>query len=293
MIRYTINDLEKLSGIKAHTIRMWEKRYNIVSPKRTETNIRYYHDCDLKKLLNISTLNKHGFKISSIARMNEKEINEKIIDISGTRSDHDTLINTLVVVMIEMNEESFEQILNNAILKLGFEQCVTHVLYPFLEKVGVLWLTGTINPAQEHFITNLIRQKMIIAIDGQSKMVSPDAKTFVLFLPEDELHELGLLFYNFILRKNGYRVIYLGQSVPFDDIVEIVNIRDTDYLFTYFVAAMNHDDIPSYLQRLSDAFPGKKIFITGLQLAQGDFSLPSNVIPVKNAEDFKCLLANL
>ncbi len=293
MIRYTINDLEKLSGIKAHTIRMWEKRYNIVSPQRTETNIRYYHDCDLKKLLNISTLNKHGFKISSIARMNEKEINEKIMDISGTRSDHDTLINTLVVAMIEMNEESFEQILNNAILKLGFEKCVTHVLYPFLEKVGVLWLTGTINPAQEHFITNLIRQKMIIAIDGQSKVVSPDAKTFVLFLPEKELHELGLLFYNFILKKNGYRVIYLGQSVPFDDLVEIVNIRDADYLFTYFVAAMNHDDIPGYLRRMSDAFPTKKIFITGLQLRQEDLSLPPNVIPVKNADMFKCMLANL
>ncbi len=293
MIRYSINDLEKLSGIKAHTIRMWEKRYNIICPKRTDTNIRYYHDCDLKKLLNISTLNKHGFKISSIARMDENDINQKVIEISGTNGDYAGMINNLVVSMIEINEETFEHTLNNAILKLGFEKCMTHVIYPFLEKVGVLWLTGTINPAQEHFITNLIRQKLIIAIDGQPQPASPDAKTFLLFLPENEMHELGLLFYSFLIRKNGFKVIYLGQSMPFDDVLEVVKIRNTDYLFTYFVAALNPKEIPVYLKRLSQNLPQKKIFITGIQMQGNEIPVPGNIISFSNAEAFKKILATL
>lgn len=285
--RFSINDLEKLSGIKAHTIRIWEKRYGIIEPKRTDTNIRYYHNCDLKKILNISTLNKHGFKISNIAKIDDAEINEKIMEIAGTHGDYDTMINNLVVSMIEMSEDVFEHTLNTAILKLGFEKCVTHVLYPFLEKVGVLWLIDNINPAQEHFITNLVRQKIIIAIDGQAKPTAQDAKTFLLFLPENELHELGLLFYSFILKKNGFKVIYLGQSVPFDDVLEVLKIRKADYLFTYFVAAMNAKEIPDYLQKLSENFSHQKIFVTGYQIFQKGINLPANVVPVKDVEEFK------
>ncbi len=293
MVRYSINDLEKLSGIKDHTIRMWEKRYNIIIPERTDTNIRYYNDCDLKKLLNISTLNRHGFKISNISRMDDREISERILEISGTRCDHEALINNLVVSMIEINERAFEHTLNTATLKLGFEKCVTHVLYPFLEKIGVLWLTGSINPAQEHFITNLIRQKLITAIEGLPNPASPDAKTFLLFLPEREMHELGLLFYNYLIKKNGFNVIYLGQSVPFDDLAEVVRIRHTDYLFTYFVAALKQKDIPEYLQRLSKAFPRKQIFITGIQVNGKKQPLPSNVTPVTDTETFKTILQKL
>ena len=293
MMRYSINDLEKLSGIKAHTIRMWEKRYNIVTPSRTDSNIRYYNDYDLKRILNISTLNKHGFKISRIARMQENDVKEKIMEISGNNQDYESIINGLIVSMIELNEDTFEQILSNAAIKLGFEKTVTHALYPFLEKVGTLWQIGTINPAQEHFITYLIRQKLIIAIDGQAKTPAPGAKTFLLFLPENELHELGLLFYSFLLRKNGYRVIYLGQSVPFNDLLEVIRIRNTDYLLTYFVAALNQKDIPHYIRKISSALPGKKVIITGLQLSDPAMNLPDNVIHVKNAEAFKKVLSTL
>ncbi len=293
MTRYSINDLEKLSGIKAHTIRMWEKRYHIIEPKRTDTNIRYYHDCDLKKLLNISTLNRHGFKISTIAGMDEAEIHDKVMEITGTNGDHETTINNLVVAMIEFDEDAFEKILNTAILQLGFEHCVTHILYPFLEKVGILWLIGTINPAQEHFITYLIRQKLIIAIDGQPKPSSPDARTFLLYLPENELHELGLLFYSFLLKKNGFKIIYLGQSVPFDDLLKVVNVRNTDYLFTYLIAAISQRDLPDYLQKLGETFPDKKIFVTGNQAHTNEVPFPKNVIPVQDAEQFKNMLQDL
>ncbi len=290
IIRYSINDLEKLTGIKAHTIRMWEKRYDIISPQRTQTNIRYYDNEDLRKLLNISTLNKHGHKISKIARMNEKTIREKVMDINGANGDHDVMINNLIVAMISFSEESFEHILNSAILKFGFEQTVIKVLYPFLEKIGVLWQVGSINPAQEHFIVHLIRQKMIIAIDGQQKPPSESSKSFLLFLPEQEFHELGLLFYSFILKKNGYHVIYLGQSVPFCDIEEVVRVRNIDFLLTYFVASMNKQELPEYIQNLSTSFPDKKIFITGQQVRDETIKLPDNIILVKNAEELKELL---
>ncbi len=293
MMHYSINDLEKITGIKAHTIRMWEKRYNAVQPERTSTNIRYYKDCDLKKLLNISTLNKHGIKISHIIRMCQEEINEKILELSNSATDFESYINSLVVAMIELNEDSFEKILSNSLIKIGFEKTVTHVLYPFLEKVGVLWLVGTINPAQEHFIVNLIRQKLIVAIDGQEKVDHENAKTFLLFLPENELHELGLLFYTYLIKKKGHKVIYLGQSVPYNDLIEVLKIRNAHYLFTYFVAGLTTEDIPAYLSKLSADLPNQKIFVTGLQVNKSNLKLPNNITPIQHAEAFREMLNTL
>ncbi len=293
MIRYSINDLEKITGIKAHTIRIWEKRYNVVSPKRTPTNIRYYNDEDLLKLLNISTLNKHGFKISDIVSMPSDEICEKITDISRSSTDFESQINSLTVAMIELNEDAFEKVLSSTILKIGFEKTVTHVLYPLLEKIGVLWQIGTINPAQEHFLTNLIRQKMIVAIDGQSEPLAANAKTFLLYLPEMEFHELGLLFYTFLIKKNGHKVIYLGQNVPFNDMVEVVKIRNADYVLTYFVAAIPPKDLPGYINNLSESLKDKKIFTSGYQVRELQLKLPKNMIPIKNAEEFKDYLKTL
>ncbi len=290
MIRYSINDLEKITGIKAHTIRIWEKRYNVVDPERTETNIRFYNDEDLKKLLNISTLNKHGFKISEIVKMGNSKLCEKIVEISNASSDYDSYINNLIISMIELDEDKFEKVLSSAIIKMGFEKTITHIIYAFLEKVGILWQVGTINPAQEHFITNLIRQKVIIAIDGQDHSPRADAKTFLLFLPENEMHELGLLFYTYIIKKAGHRVIYLGQSVPLKDILEVLKIRKADYIITYFVAAFETSSIPDYLKKISEGFDHKEIFIAGYQVKQIKDQLPSNIKPIQDAEEFKSYL---
>jgi len=293
MIRYSINDLEKITGIKAHTIRIWEKRYNVVCPKRTPTNIRYYNDEDLLRLLNISTLNKHGFKISDILSMPNQEVNEKIADISRSATDFESQINSLTVAMIELNEEAFEKVLSSTILKIGFEKTVTHVLYPLLEKIGVLWQIGTINPAQEHFLTNLIRQKMIVAIDGQNEPVSSKAKIFLLYLPELEFHELGLLFHNFLIRKAGHKVIYLGQNVPFKDMVEVAKIRKADYILTYFVAAIPPKELPEYLSKMADSLSDKKILMTGIQVRELKLILSKNMIAIKNAEEFKEFLKGI
>jgi len=293
MIKYSINDLEKITGIKAHTIRIWEKRYRVVTPERTQTNIRLYCDEDLKRLLNISTLNKHGFKISHIINMEPAELNEKIIEISGSSSDYESQINSLVVSMIEMDEDTFEKIISNGVIKIGFEKTVTHILYPFLEKIGVLWQIGTVNPAQEHFITNLIRQKLIIAIDGQAHSKSIHAKTFMLYLPESEMHELGLLFAAYILKKIGQKVIYLGQNVPLNNIVEIIKVRNADFLMTFFVAANPIEEIEAYLKRVTEELPDKKIIISGQQL-KNRFRNPSpNIIVVESIEKFKHLINEL
>ncbi len=290
MIRYSINDLEKITGIKAHTLRIWEKRYNVVTPSRTDTNIRYYNDEDLKKLLNISTLNKHGLKISEIVKMSNEDMREKILEISHNSSDYESSINNLIVSMIEMDEDKFEKVLGSSIIKIGFEKTITHIIYLFLEKVGILWQVGTINPAQEHFITNLIRQKLIIAIDGQESTPKPDAKTFLLFLPEKELHELGLLYYTYIIKKAGHRVIYLGQSVPLKDVLEVIKIRNADYMITYFVAALDAEDIPDYLKTISEGFAHKDIFIAGCQVPGILEKISPNVKPLQDAEEFKSYL---
>lgn len=294
MTPYSINDLEKITGIKAHTIRMWEKRYKVITPERTTTNIRYYFDKDLKKLLNISTLNKHGIKISHIVKMPESEIREKVMQINDHTGDYESQINSLVVSMIELDEQAYEKVLANNILKIGFEKTVTHVLYPFLEKIGLLWQIGTINPAQEHFIVGLIRNKIIVAIDGQEVKANDRSRTFLLFLPEKELHELGLLFYHYLLKRNGHQVIYLGQSVPYKDLLSVLEIRkEVDYILTYFVSALKPEETESYIQKMSTDLAGKQIFVTGWQINNLSPDLPANIRHVKSTEEFKALLPSL
>lgn len=204
---YSIRDLEQLSGIKAHTLRIWEQRYNIVSPKRTDSNIRYYDDVDLKLILNISLLKDHGFKISHIAEMSEAEMKGEIIKITSKSNSSSEQVQALTLAMIELDEERFDKIISTNVLQLGFERTMMQIIYPFLVRVGVLWQTGAIHPAQEHFISNLIRQKLIVAIDGQVVKHNPNAKKFLLFLPEGELHELSLLFANYLVKSRNHKVI--------------------------------------------------------------------------------------
>jgi MerR family transcriptional regulator, light-induced transcriptional regulator len=293
MTRYSINDLEKITGIKAHTIRMWEKRYQVTNPERTDTNIRYYFDSDLKKLLNISTLNRHGIKISHIVKMPEQDIREKILQINNNNSDYESQINSLVVAMIEMQEEVFEKILSNNILKIGFEKTVTRILYPFLEKIGVLWQIGTINPAQEHFMVGLIRAKIIVAIEGQEQLKNEKSKTFILFLPEGEMHELGLLFCHYLLKRRGHKVIYLGQSLPYKDLLSVAKIKENArYLLTYFVSAFKSEELAPYLKRISADLPDRKLLATGIQLNGMETDLPNNIIPFQNTDALLKIIDN-
>ena len=286
MAKYSIRDLENLSGVKAHTIRIWEKRYNLVEPMRTSTNIRYYCDKDLKKLLNISILNKNGFKISEIANLNKEELNDKVIHLINEAKDYDSRIESLIVAMIELDELKFEKILNQTIIKFGFEKTITDTIYPFLERIGVLWQIGNVNPAQEHFISNLIRQKLIVAIDGLLQSDKNSTKQVILFLPEGELHEISLLVYHYFLKKKGYKIIYLGQSVPFEDLIEVERIKPITFLFTIITTKYSNINVEDYFKKLSNQFKSKTIFIAGKQVNKSIKNIPSNIKIINSPSHF-------
>ena len=221
MAKYNIKDLEKLTGIKAHTIRIWEKRYDLIQPDRTETNFRLYNDDQLKRLLNISILNKAGIKISKIASLAQDEIARQVADYLNTDTDTVFKIDSLLQPLMDIDEATFVRKMDEFVNDIGLERTMLEIIYPFLTKVGSLWLSDTISPAQEHFISHIIRQKIIVAID-QCKSTHPEARTFLLYLPEHEMHELGLLFLYYIIRNRGHKVYYLGQFVPYNDVQKIL-----------------------------------------------------------------------
>jgi len=243
MAEYKIKDLETLTGIKAHTIRIWEKRYGLISPERTETQIRTYDDSDLTMLLNIALLNKKGVKISKIASMSPGQISDKVGEVLENTSD-DICSEKLILALIELDE---------------------NVLVPFLDRIGVMWLVGTINPAQEHFISNLIRQKVISEID---KLTVPKRTkhAVMLFLPEHEWHEISLLFYQYVLRKNGIDTIYLGQSLPYDSLIQTIDKFKPSAVVTSWLTSVDPKFMQNYFKRLSKDTEGIKILGSGYQI---------------------------
>lgn len=291
MNSYSIKDLENLSGIKAHTLRVWEQRYSLLNPKRTDTNIRYYSDEDLKLILNVALLNSKGVKISTIAAMSRRDLSNEIIKMTEESVDHDDQIEALTICMVEMDEERFEKILSTNIIKFGFENTILKVIYPFLSRIGVLWQTGAINPAQEHFISNLIRQKLIVAIDGQIK--STNGKKFLLFLPAGELHEISLLFSSFLIQKHGHKVIYLGQSTPAQDLISVYKLHQPDFLLTVITTSLVGEKAGEYIQMLSKNFPDSKIIISGLQAIENQEDFPSNVKLLVNSNEIKHILLEM
>jgi DNA-binding transcriptional MerR regulator len=249
MTNYSIKDLEQLSGIKAHTLRIWEQRYNIISPKRTDTNIRLYDDSDLKLVLNIALLKQHEYKISEIANMKTEEINEEVRAVSEKHLNYPDQIHALTVSMLDLDEERFEKVMGTSILQFGFENTMINIIYPFLNKIGTLWITGSVGPAQEHFITNLIRQKLVVAIDGQLIKPNQHSKKYILFLPDGELHEISLLFANYILRARNNQVVYLGQSLPLQELEFAYKIHQPDCIFSIITSTPSEDDVQNYINK--------------------------------------------
>ena len=215
---FTIKDLENISGIKAHTIRIWEKRYNLLQPKRTETNIRYYTPDNLTKLLNIVLLNNNKFKISKIAAMSEDDITTKSRELAFSLAINDEAINALKVAMFQFDKILFNNTYNKLLHKKTFREIFKDIFIPFLDHIGLLWQTETLLPAHEHFISNLIAQKIQINTEKLQYSISNTNKTYVLFLPENEIHELGLLYLNYELVLRGHHTIYLGQSLPLNNL---------------------------------------------------------------------------
>jgi len=289
MGQYSIKELEILSGIKAHTLRIWEKRYAIITPKRTTTNIRFYSDDDLKKIINVSLLNNSGVKISKLVLLSAEELSQKVLELSEQTHDNEIYIDQLIAAMIDMEEESFNTIIHSISEKIGFEKTVVEVIYPFLAKVGILWHTGNVSPAQEHFITHLIRQKMIVAID-QLPVPPKSKKKAMLFLPENELHEIGLLFYHYITKKLGLRTYYLGQTVPYRDIKLIGKIHKPNFIITAITSSPQPSELPNYVATLCKDFSSSQILLTGSALAKVKPEKSKNLFLFRDAKELKHLL---
>jgi DNA-binding transcriptional MerR regulator len=284
MAEYKIKDIEQLTGIKAHTIRIWEKRYGILRPNRTETQIRTYGDDELMLLLNIALLNKHGVKISRIAEMNQLEISNRVSSmlIEKTKNKYQE---KLVLALIELNEILFRDTLAEIIEESDLEQAFTQEVLPFLERIGVMWMVGSINPAQEHFISNLIRQKIITEIDKLPIPSGDHFKTALLFLPEHEWHEISLLFYHYTLRKKNIKTFYLGQALPYDSVLECIDKLKPSCLVTSWLTSVDERFIISYFKRLHTESGGIQIFGGGYQINLFKDALKKWVRPISNMDE--------
>lgn len=290
--QYAIKDLERLSGIKAHTLRIWELRYGILKPERTETNIRYYTSEDLKRILNISLLNNNGFKISKIAKLPDEEIIKQAQSILNNYNKESDQIDNLVLCMMELNEAKFEKTISNCIIHFGFESTIEKIVFPFMRQIGNMWQVGIINPAQEHFISHLVRQKIIVGIDGLFPEPLANPKTFLLYLPDNELHELGLLYCNFLVKAKGHKCLYIGQSVPFSDLLSVTDLVHPDVIVTSITNHMEGITTQDYLNKLASSFPNSTIMVSGRVFFDENepIELPKNVILFESHEQFKNVL---
>ena len=285
MTVYSIKDLENLSGIKAHTLRIWEQRYGIIEPGRTKTNIRYYTDKDLKLILNIALLNRNGIKISKIAKMNEEEILEKVATISEINFENDVQLDALTLSMIEMDEYKFDRIISTNIQQLGFERTMIEMIYPFLDKLSLLWLTGSINPVQENFMTYLIRQKLIAAIDSIPTALGLSIPKFLIYLPEGESQELSLLFMHYLLKSRRFKVIYIGKSVSIPDIQDAYRIHKPNYIYTIISETFVKPSVKEYISALTANFPNTQMLLSGYQVLVQNIQSSQQVTVLKNLDE--------
>lgn len=283
MNKFTIKDIENLSGIKAHTIRIWEQRYQIIRPKRKSTNHRIYDNDDLKRILRISYLYHCGFKISKIAQLSEEEIKKIALEMPHQDRFYEIHANQMMEAMIDFDQIRFEKIFHNLLLHIGFEQTITKVIYPYLERVGLLWMTGNIIPAQEHFASNLIRKKILVAIDGL-KLPHASSSHFLLFLPEGEFHEIPLLFAHYLLKRSGKMVTYLGCNVPLEDVKVFVGLKKITHLYTHMVTNFTKQEIHAYVQQLAEYFPTQQIVLAGPQIHHLNLALPANIQQLPSLE---------
>lgn len=284
MTHYSIKDLEYLSGIKAHTIRIWEKRYQLLNPDRSDTNIRFYSDEDVRRILNVSMLVKNGYKISIIASFDDVKLQAEVLRQNRNFLDPEKNIEQLLLQTVNLDTFGFEELLNKIIHENGFSKTIQNVIFPFFNRIGILWQAGTIFVAHEHFVSNLIRNRLIIEAAKFDNNLSE--KTMLFFLREDELHELGLLFLNYLAAENGFRCIYLGQSLPFGDLSNLLRSTEFDFVCTSFIFAIDKPELEQYISNLSMVFNKNRILIAGRQIAIHKPKLPSNVVAIKNSNDF-------
>jgi DNA-binding transcriptional MerR regulator len=286
---FSIKDLENLSGIKAHTIRIWEKRYNLLSPERTQTNIRLYSLLSLQKLLNITLLYENGLKISKIAQLKNEEIPLKVREIIDEKSIKNNMMNAFKLSMINFDQSLFYNTYNKLVVDLSFREIFKEYFIPLLQELGYLWQSNTISTTHEHFITNLVKQKVYTNTEKVHRSEYVNNKSFVLFLPENEIHELGILYLNYELNLRGYKSIFLGQSVPIENLEPLMASNEFVEFIAYVTVEPSKEKIDKYLQKFKKKILDKKdcrLSLLGFQTQFVDLNTkPENVSVYRGFED--------
>jgi len=283
---FSIKDLENLSGIKAHTIRIWEKRYNVLEPMRTETNIRMYDLENLQKLLNITLLHNHGYKISKISKLSEDRIPQLVNEIISEKSAKHHAISSFKLAMMNFDQALFFNTYNKLLSEKSFRDVFYEVLIPLIQELGLLWQTNTISPAHEHFITYLIKQKVLTNTEiVQSQEPTRDDRVFVLYLPDNEVHELGLMYLNYEILSHGYKTIYLGESVPIESLKDLKKHFDNIVYICYTTVAPTKSEINAYVKELQTEImvDSSKLWLIGRMIEHVDSKLISEKITTFNS----------
>ncbi len=295
MKKYSIKYIERFSGIKAHTLRSWENRFDILQPERDDNNKRLYTEEQLKQVLNITLLLSKGLSISQIKELTPSEFVAKVNEISDMAGTHkenqlEVKINAFVLSMLELDESRFEKVLASCLLQRSFEDTLKEVIYPFLNRIGIMWRTGEVSTAKEHFIYQLIRQKIIVAIDGLGQ-ASQSRERYLLFLPKSEFQDLLILMYMYLLKSKGQSCVYLGEDIPFDDLKEASRIVRPDALVTVIKAPASKIDTQAYVYRLSEAFAQQQILLAGNPYFMEELEYPKNVQRIVQMDDLKALIS--
>lgn len=287
---FSIKDLEALSGIKAHTIRIWEQRYSVLRPERTGTNIRTYNNEELRYLLNVALLNKHGYKISSITKMNPPELHERILGLNNESALNERSINQMIMHMSVLDMQVFESVIDKQVKNIGLRKTMTGLIFPFLNRIGMLWQTNHINPAQEHLVSHIIRQKIISAID-RTPIPAPGSPV-VLFLPPGEYHELSLLFAEFMMKSEGITTLYLGADVPLNDLTELVRLKQPSCLYTHITSLPQKTSFSRLMDQVLEVSNGVPVVISGrhAQLYKG--IVPRGITLKTSLEDLQHFITN-
>lgn len=287
--KFSIKDLENLTGIKAHTIRIWEKRYNLLSPDRTDTNIRYYELSDFQKLLNVSYLNSNGYKISKIAKLDESKIPELVRQIASKSNLNSHALNSFKLSMLNFDQVLFYKTYERLAKEKSFREIFYNIFIPLLTELGLLWQTDTITPAHEHFLTSLIRQKILINTETIQASSETSTKTYICYLPDNEVHELGLMYINYEIVAHGHQSIFLGQSVPLDSLIDIINYYDDVTFISYFTVKPEKEDIAQYIEDINNKLlihSHVKFHVLGKMLQALDLNkLPKNMTAYLSIDD--------
>jgi DNA-binding transcriptional MerR regulator len=276
MNSFTIKDLENLSGIKAHTIRIWEQRYKFLKPCRTCTNIRYYSNDELQKILSIALLNKYGYKISHIDKMCETEIKDKMLSLSPLEAKQQKIVNDLIVSMVNLDSQNVEKIIDAYIATEGIERTITQIIFPLLDRTGIIWLTNHIDPLQEKLLSNVVRQKLMVALEEMPATIKA-TKTIVLFTPDGTHRDLGILYMNYILRKRGVNTIYLGANVPLDHVTRIAAAKKPDHIYCHLASFCRNFNLDVFIEAAAKSIKTTPFVVSGRLITTFEGKLAKNI----------------